>query len=644
MSEEKKGSIRDAFAAFLKDPDLKKQDLVCALEKIKTDWHSLRKLYHDRVWRDSVAFYSGNHYIRDIQTSNTAYRVRVRENHINNVMARLLSIVSQNLPIVRVFPSTDEHDDVDNAQNTEKYGKYFWRTKKLEQQFVKYIKYGIIFGNGFFYRQWDPDLGGKMELGASETKSGDEETRLYQGDISTDVVDPFKTLFRPGIEEMDDMYDFVISFPVNKSMLEKKFGSNIDADPAKALNAYSGETRIDDELVLQHHYYHAPKNWFEEGMYASWCGKTLLKAVTFPYDDGKLPLHHLPFDKPPLGFYGISGIEQVMDLQEQLNRAASMIIEARNLMSRPRVVVSHEAKVAAQSISDRPGDILRFALAGGAPKFETPNFNFAEMAAHKTDLRNALSSVVGITGASRGEIPQTVKTALGLQLVLEQDRSQYAPFIKQINQSMIDVFYGIFGFAAQFIPESDPRAIKIDGPYATSGTFHGGMVPSPLDIYLEDTNPLGWTATARAERVDGLIARGVMTDKNQILDVLKLNIPDSQADFARINKETQQKENDLLSKGEIVPIGPEDDDAIHLDEIAKVIASFGFRKRPKAARDAFLHHDEAHKLRRAKAMASMPAQPTPGGAPKAGGNTAQMAGMLQPPDPAQAMEGLLNKK
>lgn len=640
---EKKGSIRDTFSAYLKDPDLKKQELVSALERHKDDWLAARKLYHDRTWRDSVAFYAGNHYVRDIQTSNTAYRVRVRENHINNVMSRLLSIVSQNLPIVRVFPSSDDHSDVQDAENTEKYGKYFWRSKKLEQQFIKYIKYGIIFGNGFLFRQWDADAGGQMHLDANETKSGDPETKYYRGDILTDIVDPFKTLFRPGLEEMDKMYDFIISFPVNKSMLESKYGT-IDADPAKALNAYSGETRTDDELVLQHHYYHAPRNWFEEGMYTSWSGKTLLKAVTFPYKDGNLPIHHLPFDKPPLGFYGISGIEQVMDLQEQLNRAASMIVEARNLMSRPRVVVSNEAKVAAQSISDRPGDILRYALAGGAPRFETPNFNFAEMAAHKSDLRNALSSVIGITSASRGEIPQATKTALALQLVLEQDRSQYLPFIKSVNQSMLDVFMGLFGFAAQYIPENDPRAIKIEGAYSTGGVFHGGMVPSPLDIYLEDTNPLGWTAAGRIEQIGALIDRQVLTDKNQVLDMLKLSSPDSAYEFTRINKVSQQKENDLLSKGERVMIGPEDDDEIHLDEITKVIASFDFRKRPKAVQDVYEDHAKQHKMRRAQAMAQT--QGPPGGLPRpaSASGSPQLQNQVAPPSPADAMEGLLNKR
>jgi len=645
MSEEKKNSIRDIFERYVKNPDAEKGNLLSALNKQRDSWHGERKMTQDRNWRDEVAFYTGNHYVRDTGASGGAYRVRLRENHINNVTSRMLSIVSQNLPIVRVFPASDSHDDVEAAEKTEKYGKYFHRTKKIEQVYLKKIKYGLIFGNGFLVRSYDPDAGGKMELQASETKSGDPEIHSYRGDIKLTVADPFKLVFRPGIEEIDDMYDFFHEEPVSRFGLEATYG-DVEAEGAKGLNAYTGEIRKDNDLVMLHHYYHKPTNWFDKGMYACWAGKTLCKAVTFPHNDGLLPVQHLPFDKPPLGFYGVSSIEQVMDLQEQLNRAASYIVEARNLVARPRVMISNEAKVPSQMITDRPGDIIRYAMAGGAPKFEVPNFNFAEMAAHKADLRNALSSVMGMSGASRGEIPQATKTALALQLVLEQDRSQYAPFIKAINQGLQDTYMGIFGLAAQHFTEEDPRVVKIEGPFSSSFTFHGGMVPNPLDVWLEDTNPLGWTAAGRIEQVGSLIEKGLIKDRNQALEMLKLSSPDPAYESVKINTQCQQKENDLLSKGQTVPIGTEDDDEVHLDEITKVIASFEFRKRDKRAQEAFIDHAEQHKTRRSAAMQPPPGAEGPGGPGgemKLGGpKPAPMGGSLAPADTGSNMEKLLS--
>lgn len=621
MSEDKKYSIKDAFKKFIESDGNDKDDLLGALNKYREAWLSDRRARHDKIWREAIAFYSGNHNIRDMGTSSNAYRVRVRENHTNNGVARMLSIFSQNLPVARAFANSSDREDAINAENCELYAKNYWRTQKLEQKFTKYIKYSVIMGNAFMIHNYDPDAGGKILLSSAETQSGDPEVKEYRGECRVDVADPLKILVRPGIEEMDDMYDYIYSHPVSRAMLEAQYGHPIDGDSYSGLNAFTGEIRKDDELVLQHHYYHKPTAWFEEGMYVCWTGKTLLKGVSFPYDDGKLNISHLPFDKAPLGFYGISSVEQVMDLQEQLNRAAGMIVEARNLMARPRVIASHEAQIPAQSLTDRPGEYIKYKLAGGPPKFEVPNFNFKEMAEHKQDVRGALSQVMGLSAASRGEIPAAVKTALGLQLVLEQDRSQYLPFIKQINQSVLDLNYGLLSKAAQFYGEDDPRVIKVEGR-VTHRTFHGGMVPNPLDLYLEDTNPLGWTAGGRIEQVGSLIDKGLVSDKNQALEMLHLNSADPAYETIKINRQAAELEIEELNRGQMIDIGDEDDDHIHLEEHIKVKASFSWRAMRPAAQKVHTAHIQQHKDRIAKAQAAMAAAqgaaqdaPPPGGLP-----------------------------
>jgi hypothetical protein len=637
--EEKKQSIRDAYLKYMKNPDLEADKLVACLENYRTKWVNERKSSQDSIWRESIAFYSGNHSIRESSTSNS-YRVRLRENHTNNILNRMISVFVQNLPIVRVFPSTVQNEDVANAEATEAYGKYIWRTKKIEQQLVKFLKHTSIFGNGFTWRRYDPDVIGEVRIDASESESGEPMTRMFRGDSKLTIVDPFKIAPRPGIDEMDDMYDIIVSEPVNRQDLEAKHGK-IETPAASALDVYTGKVRTDDDMAVQHHYYHKPTPWFPEGLYACWTGKKLLKARKASKCEKKLPIDHLGFDKVPLKFWAMASIEQVMDLQEQLNRASGMIVEARNLIARPRAFVSNQSKMPAQSITDRPGDIMRYDIEGGKPEFFVPSFNFAELSAHKADLRATLSSILGMSQASRGEIPQATRTALALQLVLEQDRSQYLPFIKGFHQSIIDIMQGLFEIAAEYFDESDPRVIKLEGEEG-SKLFSGHMVPSPLDIYLEDTNPLGWTAAGRIEQVGNLIDRKVITDRNHILDMLKINSPDPAFALKRINKQAALKEIERLNKGEPIDIGPEDDDPVHMDEHVKVIASFNFRFLPGPVRDAHLAHAAQHKER---LQALMPAAPAPGqGDPRQLPSAEAQAepGLLAPPETGQNMEELLS--
>lgn len=634
---EKKKSVRDAYAKYKENPELNQDVLLKALESYRESWFGERRKSQDKQIQHNIAFYAGNHYVRDASAGSSSYKVRLRENHTNNTINRMLSIFVQNLPITRVFPSDIKNEDIQNAENSELYAKYFWRQKKIELKLIKLIKYTLVCANGFLFRQYDPDLGGEMVLDESETKSGDPEVRKYKGDIRLDVDDPFRYGVRPGIDEWDDMYDFIRSVPANKYELEAKYGS-IEADPVTGYNAYTGTSRQDDEIVMQHHYFHKPTPWFEEGLYVCWAGKRILRVRKASKCEEKLPAVHLPFDKPPMRFWGMSSIEQIMDLQEQLNRAASMIIEARNLIARPRVMVANEAKMPGQSIDDRPGSIWRFAKEGGAPIPVVPSFNFAEMSAHKADVRNALSQVSGITSASRGEIPAATRTALALQLVLEQDRSQYAPFIKQFYQSILDVMTGVLDTAAEYFDESDPRVIKVEG-YAGSRTFHGKMIPSPLDMYLEDTNPLGWTAGGRVEQIGNLVEWGILKDRNQVLEMLKINSPDPAFQSLKINKEAAIKENELLAKGHTLDVLPEDDDATHLDEHVKPVQSFSFRSLPSAVQDAYLAHIEQHKQRISAAMAP----PAPGPEPAGGVKPAEAAEIVRPQEPGANLPELLAK-
>ncbi len=643
--KEKKDSIRDAYIKFKKDPENNKDTLLKVLNDYKSAWLRERKNHYDRIWKNNLAFYSGNHYVRLNRTTNT-YRVLLRENHTNPTLNRVLSIIVQNIPIVRLFANSQTSEDIANAETTEQYGKYYHRVNKIEQKLRKHVKHSLIFGSSFVHTYWDEQFNGKIvlnpddqeQLNPEELTSNEDKIADYKGDVKTSVDDPFKWLFRPGIEEMDDMYDCIRSVAANRHELEKAYG-NIESEPINAFNVITKESRSDDDLVLQHHYWHKPTPWFPEGLYISWVGTKLLKVRESLKCEEKLPVDHLPFDQLPMHFYGMSGIELVMDLQEQLNRASSMIVEARNLVSRPRWWVTRQAKVAAQQFTDRPGTIMEYDMAGGAPQIVVPPFNFNELGAHKADLKNNLTSILGMSAASRGELPQATRTALALQLVLEQDRSQFAPFIGQFFQNIIDIYYKIFANCAEFIDESDPRKVKIEGSGYSTKVFHGGLVPTPADVYLEDSNKLGWTVTGRIEEVGHLIDRGLITDKNQALEMLDIKSPDPAYKWININRLCQQREIEDLKKGKRVIIGPEDDDNIHLEILTEAMASYEFKNKPQVVREAFIDHAAQHKQRLAQGQAPQPqGNVKPKQAPEGG-----LQAGLNPIEPGQNMNRLLGK-
>ncbi len=586
--------IKDAWLKLINDKD--DSELLKCVQNYKDQWLKDRQVSQDGKWRQSRLFYTGDHFVRSGSLlEGSQYRVRVKENHINNTVQRIQSIFVQNMPIVRVFPNTSDYKDQQDAETSEAYLKMYARKNELAIKYASLVKLGCMFGNGFLYRYYDPEATGTMTFDSQQNVN----VVKYTGDIKTKVESPLRYCFRPGIFEMKDHYDYIRFEPAVKADLESVYGE-INSEPFKVFNSITGTTRVDDDLIVKNEYWHKPTSWFPEGLYVCWAGNKILKAMEWPFEDksgnkkDEWNVSHLVFDDVSEQFWGLSTIEQVMDLQEQLNKAAGMIIEARNLMARPRVVSSNEAQIPIQSLSDRPGEHIKYKLAGGAPQFIVPNFNFGELSAHKTDLRQALGDVAGVSTASRGDVPANIKTATALQMVLEQDRSQFVPFIQRFHSVVNDNYYGVLSMSAQFISEDDARAVKLSQTYGAARMFHGGTVPSPLDVQLDNTNSLGWTPAMKAERVDTMIDKGLITDPNVAMEMLDLNLPNPAFEYIKINRQTAQQEIEKMNEMKPQEIGVADDHAVHLREHDKFIAQFAFKSMMPMVRQLHLDHRQAH--------------------------------------------------
>lgn len=600
--EKENVSLRDLVTAKLKNKDENTFDdqILKKVEEMKGDWLKIRQeKKNDQQWVTNLKFYSGDHYIRQNRRGyDSNYRVRLRENHINNIVQRIVSIVTQNLPIPRVFAAGDDWNDRQNAQLTEDYAKYYWRKHKLETFLGKWIKHSCIFGDGFIYGGWNPDAGNMVMIDPEESDDGKLGYARWSGDVELELDQPFAIIPRPGYDNdsFDKMPDFIRSKPASRDDLESKHG-DLEAQSVRYGTSSTSGVREDKDMVMKNEYWHKPTPWWPEGCYICWVGKKLIKVSAYPYDSyQKLPIHKLAFDPIPGNFFASASMDHLIDLQEQLNKAASMIIEARNLIARPRWLVSKEAEVAAQQVTDRPGDIIRYKRDGGAPVPVVPKFNFGELAANKADLREALGQVSGLTAASRGEIPTAARTALALQLVLEQDRSQFLPFIKEMNQGIINIMYMVLQITADFIDEDDARLVKLEDS-TKPRLFHGGMVPTELDIYLEDTNPLGWTATGRIEAVLEMVKGGLITDQNQAMEMIKIHSTDPAYKITEINQDAAERENEDLMEGKLLEPLPEDLDEVHLDVHLRLISGYEFRKYPKKVQEAIIYHMNKHKER-----------------------------------------------
>jgi len=86
---EKRKSIRDAYAKWKENPDLNGDVLLKALEHYREAWTAERRRTQDTQVRHNIAFFAGNHYVRDASAGSSAYKVRLRETLLRLAHAQL---------------------------------------------------------------------------------------------------------------------------------------------------------------------------------------------------------------------------------------------------------------------------------------------------------------------------------------------------------------------------------------------------------------------------------------------------------------------------------------------------------------------------------------------------------------------------
>lgn len=645
------------------------------------------RVKQERQWYLNYAFYSGNQYVQFRQTSQSGpydlyvppapyWRSRLVVNQVRKIVRKEIARLTAQKPNAFVVPSSTEDADIFAAQAGEQIWDSLWRRLKFDKTLREAVFWQTVCGNGFIKSYWDKT---KKDIESSN------DDQIVYGDICIEKVTPFH-IFVPDLTctEIEDQPYLIHASVRHNAWIRQNFdieASNhkLDAVDDSLLNAMGIDrtnSKKEQSTILEiwtkpGHLPEMPNG----GVFTVVANQVVQGFDMWPYDHGQYPFTKL--DSVPTGkFYTASIIEDLIPLQQELNRSRSQLIEAKNRMSKPQLMAEKGA-VDAKKITTEPGQLIEYAVGMQAPQplplQNLPSYVTDEINRLYTDL----SDVSGQHEVSNGSTPPGVTAATAISFLQEQDESLIANHYDSIEEGIEKVASQCLMYVKMFWDEERTiKTVGLEGSFDVQ-TFKSADLRGNSDIRVESGSALPTSRAAKQAFIMDLMKMNFITPEegleflevggfNKITERIKIDKRQAQRENLKMRVVTEedvekqkadwieshpeiQKDSDSGLKLEpplIVPVHTYDNHEAHIEEHNKYRKSQYFESVSSLTKALFEEHVRQHE----EALAGMLTHPLTGmepsnpNAPELGEEEAVEQEMMQEekstgPEPMPEMSG-----
>jgi hypothetical protein len=540
-------AAKSIFTEEGKDADAVRERLAA----IGTEWFNRcqsDRVKQERQWYLNLAFFLGNQHVQFRQTSANGnfdlytpkapyYRVRLVVNQIRKIVRKEISRLTAQKPNAFVIPSSTEDADVFAAQAGEQIWNSLWRDLKFTRTLRLSVFWQAVCGNGFIKTYWDA------------TKKDPDSEGVY-GVICIENVTPFH-IFIPDLMATDiEDQPYVIHAQVrNNSWIKQNFG--VDSSDSKlesvdeSLQSVMGVNRNDSKknqtIVLE---IWVKPGYLPElpdgGMFTLASNKIVQGFDSWPYDHGQYPFSKL--DGSPTGkFYNTSIVEDLIPLQQELNRSRSQLIESKNRMSKPQLV-AQKGSVDARKITTEPGQVIEYNV-GMEPPQPLPLQNLPSYVTEEINrLYDDMADISGQHEVSNGSTPPGVTAATAISFLQEQDESLIAGHYSSIEEAIEKIASQSLMYVKMYWDEE--RTVKVVGLEGTFDvqTFKNSDLRGNSDIRVESGTALPTSRAAKQAFIMDLMKMGFI-QPDEGLEILEVGGLNRIYERIQVDKRQAQREN-----------------------------------------------------------------------------------------------------
>lgn len=574
----------------------------------------------ERIWYTNLAFFRGRQNIAYINSNAISggfrlitppappWRVRLVINKIRPILRREIAKCTAQKPAFTVAPATNEDEDYNAAKAATQILDSIYDDYEIAQVNHSRQWWGSICGTSFIKCYWDPKKTAKDRGKPVDSGYGQQPYSDVQGDLCIENLIPF-FLFVPDLLEPDiNAQPFVFHvYTKSRSWLEAYYGKQV---VTKMTTQSTNEGDLLEEAFFDavglrkplEDQYRCMEIWikpnghkqFPNGGMVTIIGDQIVQIKeNFPYSHGEYPF--IKFENIKSGqFYGTSVIEDLIPLQREFNRTRSQVVEAKNLMAKPKLMAP-KGSIDPNKITSEPGQVILYEPGLGEPK-PLPMQNLPPMVENEIErLQRDFDDISGQHQISRGMAPSQITAATAISYLQEQDDTMLAEILAGIEYGMACLGRHILCYVIDYWDQE--RLIKTAGKDESFDVMFlkGSALRGNKDVRVEAGSALPHSKAAKQAFLMDLFKMGVFAQNpSEFLKILELRGIDKVIDDYKADIHQAQRENIKMAHGQMVNINDFDNHQIHLDQHNKYSKTEEYEMLPPPIKALFIQHRMAH--------------------------------------------------
>jgi hypothetical protein len=206
------------------------------------------------------------------------------------------------------------------------------------------------------------------------------------------------------------------------------------------------------------------KSKYPNGRYICIANGVILHDGPLPYEDGLIPFSKYVNYSDPRQFWGISEVEQLESPQRAFNKILSYALDIMLYCSNPQWVISNDADVDTDNMTNQPGAIIEKSPSGTVERIQGAQLppQFMQMLDR---LVGWFNDTAGQSDFSRGEAPGSVTAASAIEQLISASRTRIRQKQRNLDIYLRDAGRQYLNRVLQYY--TIPRIFRITGKDGT---------------------------------------------------------------------------------------------------------------------------------------------------------------------------------
>jgi len=536
---------------------------------------------------------------------------RLEDIYINFVMPNVRSTAAklmQARPILECDPAGSDDDDILAAKAGDRLLKGEWLQQGLDDVDMRRMIWMLMTGTGGILSHFDRTKGEEVQPG------------IHQGQIVSVPTNMFKLFFEPNREDETHCRWMVYQETLPRDEIVEKYEESYFALTGRALELpLAVTTKTDDvadsfleaagikgtgvndsEFLPVSLLYHLPTKWYPDGRYAVVCSRKVLYEGPYPYPFlGRLPIVLFRETLCPWRIYGETSTTEVLNAQKRYNRLRNQEDEYHRDNLGSRTYVQEGTKVRMSALRSRKNLIIKYRgekAPSREPGISVPGTILASIELARSEVQQS-----GLSDVSQAQNTSGLTSGRAILALQAQDDIRLS-----LTAQSAEIGYGRLGQNTLLIAKhyyTEARKYRMVGQ-ANAGAlffFDRAELGNTTDVRCRAGTALPMNKLARQESVKEQLALGILgapgSDEalTRARRMLGGGIADDIDDDVAADEYVSERENMIMSQGQMMPVSEVDHHLLHLKCHLRRAKAPGIRDNPELLA-IFVHHKREHEM------------------------------------------------